>query len=368
MKRGSYMLNKLEFDRWALVVLLIGLVALTGGCSQEAEQAEEVVRPVKLMTVGSDDSGGEREYPGRVEAAEEVLMGFEVPGRIVELPVLEGQAVKAGALLARLDDRDYKAQLDSQIAQRNEARADFERNQALYERDAISLRDLEVVRRRYEVTEANLRQAEKAVSDTRLVAPFDGRVAGRLVENQENVQAKQSVVQFLDDSTLEIKASVPETDFLKLRGIGSVSQMTELLSPVVEISAAPGTLIPAYIKEMRNTADPMTRTYEVTLGFTSPEGMAVALGMTAKIIAKMPTSADGRIVVPVSALTGDAEGNSLVFVFDESAGVVNARQVTVGEMTGGGIVILSGLEAGDRIAALGAKNLHEGMRIIPQNR
>jgi len=365
------MLKQRDFRRGTLTVLLMGLVALlvlAGGCGNNAEQAEEVVRPVKLMTIGTDGAGGQREYPGRVAAAEEVLMGFEVPGRIVEFPVMEGQEVTAGTLMARLDDRDFVAQLDSETARRNEARADFERNQALYERDAISLRDLEVVRRRYEVTEANLRQAEKAVADTRLLAPFDGRVSSRKVENNENVQAKQPVVMFLDDSTLEIKASVPETDFLKLRGAGSVENMTEILSPQVEISAAPGTLIPAYIKEMRNTADPVTRTYEVTLGFTSPAGLAVASGMTAKIIATLPVGEAGRIMVPASAVTGDPEGNSLVWVFNADGGVVNARLVTVGEMSAGSIEILSGLAEGDRIAVLGAKNLTEGMRVNPQDR
>lgn len=351
----------------ALVVLAV-LVAMGGGCSKEPEKAEEVVRPVILMTIGGDDSGGQREYPGRVAAVEEILMGFEVPGRIVELPVREGQEVKAGTLLARLDDRDYVAQLDSERARRNEARADYERNQTLYERDAISLRDLEVVRRRFEVTEANLRPAEKAVADTRLVAPFDGRVSGRMAENHENVQAKQPVIMFLDDSSLEIKTSFPETDFLNLRRAGTPAEMTRKLDPQVEISAAPGTLIPAYIKEMQSTADPMTRTYEVTMGFESPAGLAAASGMTAKVIVQMPVGEEGRILIPVHAMVSDTQGNSLVWVYDETAGVVNARQVTVGEMTGDAIEILSGLAAGDRIAVLGAKNLREGMRVSPQER
>jgi len=347
-----------------LVLLLVGTM-LASGCGKEAEEVAEVIRPVKLMTIGNSAEGGQREYPGRVVAAEEVLLGFEVPGRIVELPVREGQEVKAGALIAKLDDRDFVAQFEREKARRNEARADFERNQSLYERDAISLRDLEVVRRRYEVTEANLKQAEKALTDTRLLAPFTGRIANRQVENFENVQAKQPVVMFLDDSTLEIKAAFPETDFLAMNKAGSLAEMTELLTPKVVISAASGTLIPSYIKEMRNVADSVTRTFEVTLGFDAPEGMSIASGMTAKIIVNLPAGAGGRTLVPAAAVSGNKEGESFVWVFDEANGMVNIRKVQVGEMTGDSIEIVSGLAAGDRIAILGAKNLREGMRVRP---
>ena len=88
-----------------------------------------------------------------------------------------------GALVGALDPRDFEASRDRELARRNETRADYERNRSLYERDAISLRDLEVVRRQFEVSEANLKQADKALADTRLYAPFDGKVADRLVEN-----------------------------------------------------------------------------------------------------------------------------------------------------------------------------------------
>jgi len=347
------------------MVLLLTAVLLAGGCSKDTEEVAEVVRPVKLMTIGNDAAGGQREYPGRVAAAEEILLGFEVPGRLIELPVREGQELTAGALVARLDDRDYVAEFDRVKARRNAARADFERNQTLYERDAISLRDLEVVRRQYEVTEATMRQAEKAVDDTRLLAPFAGRVAGRLAENFENVQAKQPVVMFLDDSTLEIKASFPETDFLRLSQVGGPTEMTEALAPQVEISAAAGTLIPAYIKEMRTTADPVTRTFEVTLGFDAPEGLAVASGMTAKLIVQLPAGTSGHTLVPTAAVVGDSGGNSRVYVYDDATGTVSARQVEIGKMTGENIEVLSGLVAGDRIAILGAKNLSEGMRVRP---
>jgi RND family efflux transporter MFP subunit len=334
------------------------------GCDKQEQETPEVIRPVKMMTIGASSAGGVREFPGQVRAAEEIELSFEVQGRIIQLNAREGSTVANGALVAALDPRDYEAARDRELARRNEARADYERNRTLYERDAISLRDLEVVRRQFEVAEANLRQAEKSLEDTRLYAPFDGKIAGRLVENQENVQAKQPVVVFHDDSSLEIRASFSETDFLRIRDLGTVKDMTERLKPTVEISASSGAPIDAWVKELRTTADPVTRTYDVVLGFDPPAATSITSGMTARVIITLAAT-KGAMLIPSSAVVSDSELQSRVWVYDQAAGAVNAREVVVGSMTGDDIEILSGLEDGDTIAILGASNLTEGMKVRP---
>ncbi len=345
-----------------LAVIAAGL--LVSGCSKEQPEAEEIIRPVNMMTIGAGAAGGFREYPGQVHAAEEIQLSFEVAGRLIELNAREGQRMAADDLIGALDPTDFEATRDRELARRNEARADYERNNILFERDAISLRDLEVVRRRFEVTEANLRQAEKTLRDTRLFAPFDGKIAGRLVQNRENVTAKQPVVVFHDDSSLEIHASFPESDFLRIRDLGTIQDMTDRLAPKVEVSVSRGLLIDAWVKELRVTADPVTRTYDVTLGFKAPAAVSITSGMTAKVIITMQGAA-GAIMVPATAVMADPEGRSIVWVYDEANGTVTGREVVIGQLTGDEIEILSGLEDGDTIAILGAKNLTEGMKVRP---
>jgi RND family efflux transporter MFP subunit len=345
-----------------LAVIVAGL--LVNGCGKKEPEAEEIIRPVKMMTIGAGAAGGFREYPGQIHAAEEIQLSFEVPGRLIELNAREGRRMAAGTLIGALDPADYEATRDGELARRNQARADYERNRTLFERDAISLRDLEVVRRRFEVTEANLRQAEKALGDTRLFAPFDGKIAGRLVQNRENVTAKQPVVVFHDDSSLEIHASFPESDFLRIRDLGTIQDMTDQLAPKVEVSVAQGRLIDAWVKELRSTADPVTRTYDVTLGFKPPAEVSITSGMTAKVIVTMQGAA-GTIMVPATAVVADTEGQSIVWVYDEANGTVTSREVVIGILTDDEIEILSGLEDGETIAILGASNLTQGMKVRP---
>jgi multidrug efflux pump subunit AcrA (membrane-fusion protein) len=88
--------------------------------------------------------------------------------------------------------------------------------------------------------------------------------------------------------------------------------------------------------------------------------------MTARLTLTMQGTT-GAVLVPVGAVVSDGDGGSLVWVYDESAGMVNAREVVVGLLTGGEIEILSGLEDGDTIAILGASNLTEGMKVRPMD-
>ncbi len=346
------------------VLALAAASLLTAGCSKQEQEAPEIVRPAKMMTIGANTAGGVREYPGQVRAAEEIELSFEVPGRLIQLNAREGQKKAAGALIGALDPRDFEADRDRVLARRNETRADYERNRTLYEKDAISLRDLEVVQRKFEVAVANLAQAEKALADTRLFAPFGGKIAERLVENRETVTAKQPIVIFHDDSSLEIRASFPESDFLRIRDLGTVEDMTARLSPTVEISAAAGRSIPAWVKELRSTADPVTRTYDVTLGFEPPAGLSITSGMTARVVCALAAT-EGALLVPSAAVVSDSEHRSLVWVYDATEEVVHGREVELGQVTGDEIEILSGLEDGDTIAILGASNLTEGMKVRP---
>jgi RND family efflux transporter MFP subunit len=132
----------------------------------------------------------------------------------------------------------------------------------------------------------------------------------------------------------------------------------------VEVSAAAGRQIEAWVKELRNTADPVTRTYEVTLGFESPAGVSITSGMTAKVIITLQGTA-GTTLIPVAAVVAGEGGQSTVWVYDETSGTVSSRVVTVGQMTGDEIEILTGLKNGETITVMGSSNLSEGMKVRP---
>ena len=125
-----------------LLVALAGSLA-TGGGRNEPDAEAPVVRPVKMLEVSSQSTGKRLEYPGRVSPLIQSELSFEVPGRISSFPVREGQWMQQGELIARLDDSNYRAQLESSQAKVNAAKADYDRFKDLLDKGAVSQRDLE---------------------------------------------------------------------------------------------------------------------------------------------------------------------------------------------------------------------------------
>jgi multidrug efflux pump subunit AcrA (membrane-fusion protein) len=115
-------------------ILLAAILII--GCGEEEKETTQVVKPVKTVTV-SGFGEGEITFPATVEAGEKLLMSFRIPGRIVQLPVKEGEEVNRGQLIARLDPKDYQIAINEARAEFNKAEADLKRYQKLYERDAV---------------------------------------------------------------------------------------------------------------------------------------------------------------------------------------------------------------------------------------
>jgi RND family efflux transporter MFP subunit len=341
------------------------LVLAVLGCGEEAEEQPVVTRPVKMLTLGAGATATSVEYPGSVAAVQNAEMAFEVPGRITEFRFREGQAVNGGQVLALLDPRDYEASRDAEEAGRNQARAEYRRYQELYAENAVSLQDLEARQRGAEVANARLRQAQKAVDDTRLIAPFSGVMARKLVQDFQNVQAKQPVLILQDESSLEIVVNVPESDVvLAVPGL-SPQERTARTNPQVELSSLSGRRFPARFQEFSATADPVTRTFPVTFAFDAPADVAVRSGMTAKVILTPPRVAAAAqattFSIPANAVLSDEGGSPYVWKVDESTMTVSRAPVVVGTLSGSEIVVQSGLVSGDVIAVTGVHQLREGL-------
>jgi len=348
-----------------LVVALLSVMGILAGCEEPAPPPVQGPRPIKFFEVGSDASAQSREYPGRIKAGQYSEMGFEVAGRVTEFVYTEGAPVEKGAVLARIDPRDYQSRFDSAKARLEQARSERDRYKQMYEKDVKPYSEYEVRIRAFEVAEADLQQAQKALDDTVLRAPFDGVMARKLVEEFENVVAKQPVLVMQNDDLLEIKVSVPERDLAEGRGRNpDLAELTERLSPRVVLSSLPDRSFPAALKEIAAVADPTTRTFEATFQFTKPEGVNILGGMTAKVIISLAGLHDAEgLWIPAQAVLADANGAASVYVVDPETMTVSSRSVSLGDMQGDHVSVLDGLQRGEIIANSGVHQLHDGMSV-----
>jgi len=347
--------------------LAIAVAFLFLACSAE-EPAEETHAPpaVKTLVVGGEGSGATREYSGSLAAWQHAEMAFEVSGKITEFRAVEGQRVEEGYVLARLDPRDYQAAQLAAEANVAQAKADYERFKKLFEKGVASKAEYDAKTRRYEVTQAELQTAQKAVEDADLVAPFAGVMAKKLVEDFQNVVAKEPVLILQDDQRLKIKVTVPEQDMTwKQSGSVDLAEVTRRIEPKVTVTTLPGSEFDAALHEISMTADPATRTFEATFLMDNPEGVRLLPGMTAMVRIHPRSAASAGIAVPGVAVWADEAGTSYVWKLDPADNTVARTAVEIGALAESSIRILAGLSPGDVIVISGVRTLSEGETVRP---
>lgn len=345
----------------SLALLLLGAtMALLAACGKKEEPApREVVRPVKVMTVAGAAEAFSQTYPGTTRAAKRVDLSFRVAGPLVELPAEEGKEVQKGELIARILPRDFKIQLDEAKARAKEAEQQFKRYKELYVRKQVSKAEFDRFKASRDVAQAQLDDAQNALKDTYLNAPFAGLIATRYVENFEDVQAKQPIVSLQDVTRIEVLVDVPEVIMAQIR------QEAEPTA-IAEFDAAPGEQFPLEVKEYAAQADPQTQTYQVVLVMPQPKGVNILPGMTARVTGtgSLETGQDSVVVIPAIAVMEGGDGKAYVWVLDKEAMTVHQKQVKVGELTGSqDIRIESGLEGGETLVVAGLAKLEEGMTV-----
>ncbi len=352
-------------SRGLRVASLCVAALLVASCAdEEVVEVDPPPRPIKIFRLAGDLGKTRPDYPGRIKAAKVVELAFEVEGRIVDWSVEEGQEVDSGQVLARLDARDYQADVEAARARLRLAEAEYRRESKLFASGSGTQRDLDVATRSRDVSRAELRISTKALEDTRLRAIFDGVIARKLVSDFRNVAAREPVLLLQDESVMEVVVDVPERDLAGGRADVDMDEWNAAAKPVVELSALPGRQFPVKLTELATAADPNTRTFRATFSMKKPEDVAVLAGMTAKLVLTgLRTTSDTDFSVPVGAVVADSDADPYVWLVDEESMTVSKRPVTVGPITGDRIVVKDGLKAGQAIALSGVHLLTEGMKV-----
>lgn len=397
--------------------------ALITACSRPPEISTEIVRPVRTLVVTGSENTGTRTFPGRVDAAKQVELTFQVPGLLVDLPVREGQRVAQGDLVAQLRPDEFRARLDALQGQLAHAHADLQALQAgarpeEQQRLEAQLRsaDATLANARVDLDRATQLLRSQTISrlefdraETAFRVALENRQAARasldqsLTGREEDIIAKQSEIAGLEarvveagiqlaDTTLtapytgviarrfveqgqSIRAKQPVVKFQDVEEIeiavdvpesvmASALRTADITGLAAEFTAAPGRSFPVQVREIAQRADPVTQTFNVRVTMQAPADLNLLPGMTASVTMNYRRAAvlGPNISVPVAAVLQSSNGDPIVWVVGPE-GTVTARPVRTGAISGGLIEITEGLQPGDRIAAAGASHLREGMKV-----
>ncbi|GGE62257.1 efflux RND transporter periplasmic adaptor subunit [Actibacterium pelagium] len=354
------MLNAFFFETFLVKALsLTGLLAIAGlgaAVPDTAWAQDGAVRPVKLMTVEERAKGVTRQFFGQVVARETVDLAFQVGGQIEQFPVIEGQQIAAGALIAQLDLEPFELQLDQANLQLDQAERTLARLSQL-SGTAVSRVAADDAETQVGLSRIAVRNAEYSMEHATLHAPFDALVAARNVATFTTVAAGTPIVRLHDMSDLRIEIDVPEILFQRAGENADVTLMAKF--PVRD------ELYPLKIREFDAEASAVGQTFRLTLGMDRPAGLSVLPGSSVTVLATLAD--EGALpIIPVTAMQIANDGSVHVMVFEATSaeeGTVSRREITVEPDRDGVFQLVSGLNIGDEIVMTGANALSDGQAV-----
>ena len=342
--------------------LAIFSAAMLSACGGEAVVADtQKVRPAKIVSVEAATNTRDLSFPAVVRAAQSAELTFQISGEIEALNVLEGDEVEEGFVIAQLDQRNARNNLAQAQAEFRNAEAEYQRAERLVAQDAISQSTLDARRTQRDIAAVALSNAEKALADTVLTAPFSGGISRVYPQQYQNIQAKEQIV-LIQSNEVEAVIDVPGTI------IARIPQLVPVETRVV-LDAAPDIEIPGTYKEAAGQADANTQTYEITFAFEPPENLLILPGMTANVSTTFifdgakDVIPDG-VAAPLSSIL--AEGaDTFVWVVDPETMQLSKRKVIVSGDAGENVIVTDGLNGDEKIVAAGVSFFHEGMTVRP---
>lgn len=408
---------------WGAAVLsAMVLAGCSGNASLDTPVAAEPARPVKAMVIGSTAAEESRTFPGIVKAARESELAFRVGGPLVAFDVRIGQQVSRGAVIARIDPRDFdvnvmrvsaaleqaranlkamksgaraediallEAQQKAAAARMADALKDFERQKNLLAEHATSTAQfdktktaLDVARSGLDVVTQQLHKARKGARAEEIeAAEAHIKALGADLEVARNALA-DTVLQapfdgYIHRKYLEVHENVtPGRPVASLLDYSMVEVKTGVPEDIVVRQAAiadvfctlesyPGQRIQATVKEIGRKTDAANQSYPMSVVLQMPETLSAESGMAATVhlLLKSGTPDDTGIFLPVAAIFSDGDGKSCVWRIDPQQMITVRTPVDTGALVGDTIRINSGLRPGETVAVAGARFLREGQRV-----
>ena len=279
---------------------------------------------------------------GTVEPTVMFPVSPRISARIAEIKIDEGGFVKAGDVLAKLDDAESQANLNDLISQEALAKREFDRNSNLIERGAIS--QVEYDRARFGLRSATdaKKAAEARLSYLLLIAPSDGIVIRRDGEVGELIPINKPIYWLSGEEPLRISAEVDEEDIIQVKVGGKV---------LIRADALPGQELEGKVESVTPKGDAVARSFRVRISFSKESPLRIGMTAETNIIVKENLNA---LLVPNTSLLG----NELWVL---SNGTLHKNKVLVGAKGSEQTEIISGILEGEMVVVIPSPRFTEGM-------
>jgi RND family efflux transporter MFP subunit len=345
---------------WLLVGLIMAFIVIMGGRiieeqgrlaeAKKAAMKKEVpaVRVITL-TLKSERLEDKISLPAEVEPFEDLWVKAEVRGQVVGIPVKEGQRVKDGQILVKLDDRDYRSRLARIEANYRLAKQDYERMAALVKKNIAAESKLEEIEARLEDLSAQRSEAQLALDRAAITAPISGRLNEIKAKQGDLLDVNQQVAKILQFQKVKVRVGVPESDVAAVFDLNEADIIIEALGnrrvkgKKVFLSRQPRTL---------------ARLYDLELVVPNPDGHILP-GMFGQV-ELVKQVFDQALAIPLYAVITHGDDR---YVYIEKDGQAEKRLIKLGVLAGWQVHVKAGLSAGEKVIVVGHRFLDDGQAV-----
>jgi len=339
-------------------LLPLALLLLSQSCQTKDEQNTlETNQKNKLVKVtvkkanadGLDDS---LNYNGTITPTITTPLSFLLPGTITNIYVEEGDFVKKGKILARIDESMYRTAYEGTTATEKQAQDAYIRLKTVYDKGSLpEIKWQEITAKLQQAKSAN-KIAYQNLSNTILKAPSNGYIGKRNVEIGESAITGEQILTLVSINNVYVKVAVPENE---------INKFNKNLSAAISIPALGSEIYKGEVDKIGVVANTVSKTYDVKIIVANKNGI-IKPGMASDVTIKMNSKVD-IITISYQSLTKDEDGNNYVFVVDPNSKIVSKKKVQLGSFVNNKIEIVSGISKEDLIVVDGKQKITNNQKV-----
>ena len=340
-------------SKYTIIGALVFAVMLSS-CSRQQRAKQQVDPiPVTVTVIAETQESVSQNYVGTVEAVSSSVLSFAVPGNVTNVYVKNGQRVAQGTLLAEIDATSYNDSYAAAQATLRQAQDGYDRLKQLHDKGSITEVQWVEIQTKLEQAKSSEALARKNLENCKLYAPFAGVVGKTDIALGMNTLPGMSALTLLKTDQVEVRFPVPENVISDIR-IGQ---------PVrISVSALGNRVCEGHVGGKGVVANPLSHNYEVTVPVVN-RTQDLMPGMVCNV---QLVSADStrNIVLPNQTVKLAPDGEHYVWVVRNGRAV--QRPVVTGGLAQKGIIVVSGLCAGDSVITRGEQKVSTGMEVVVQ--
>lgn len=334
------------------------MLLLLSACEQQNRQIE-TIPIVKVSTVSKYGEEQVVTFPGKVKAASEINLAFRISGPIYKINAKEGEFIRRGQVIAEMDSRDYAIQFSATEAEYRQVKAEVERIIQLYEKQSVPANDYDKAVSGLQQITAKYNAHKNALEDTKLIAPFDGYVQKLYFDKGETVAAGMPVFSIISSDMPEVEINIPANEFIRRDKFDKFTCSFDIY---------PKQIFPLELIAINQKAN-LNQLYTARLKIA--ENTAVQLptaGMSTMVDIFLKTENSDLFKIPINSVF-EKDGQTCVWIYNESNQVVNIRNIKLSEiLTDGTVIVSEGLNTDEKVVSAGVLYLSDGekVKLLPQ--